>query len=228
MEQNILKRYHEIHTMLWEEVIKVFSARTSKIRGIEYYKTNTEQIETLYIASLKRTALFNLFVRGKITEEEKNNLLMNANCAACYVAGAVRSIEFIIGNANWYNDNCEYCPIKKWNAMNMHCNDYHTVEDRLDYLIRYITNCITHREKFNLGAYMSLRKSIMKKMYIVAHLEWGYEEMKYEEYNITEVEINDVRKYMAECIKKLNKGVRINLRNAILRRLGFLEWRYEE
>ena len=176
MEQNILKRYNEIHIMLWEEVIKVFSVRTNKIRGIEYYKANTEQIETLYIASLKRTALFNLFVRGKITEQEKNNLLMNANCAACYVAGAVRSIEFIRGNANWYNDNCEYCPIKKWDAMNMHCNDYHTVEGKLNYLINYIVNCITGKEKFNLGAYMSLRKAIMKKMYIVAHLEWGYEQ----------------------------------------------------
>lgn len=176
MEQNILERYNEIHIMLWEEVIKVFSVRTNKIRGIEYYRTNKEQIETLYITSLKKMALSNLFVKGKITEQEKNNLLMNANCAACYVAGAVRSIEFIRGNANWYNDNCEYCPIKKWNAMNMHCNDYHTVEDRLDDLIRYITKFITHREKFSLGAYMSLRKATMKKMYIVAHLEWGYEQ----------------------------------------------------
>lgn len=40
--------------------------------------------------------------------------------------------------------------------------------------------------------------------------------------------VNDLRRYMAECIKKLNKGVRINLRNAILRRLEFLEWRYGE
>ena len=52
--------------------------------------------------------------------------------------------------------------------------------------------------------------------------------MKYEEYNITEAEINDLRKYMVECIKKLNKVARINLRNAILRRLYFLEWRYGE
>ena len=52
--------------------------------------------------------------------------------------------------------------------------------------------------------------------------------MKYEEYNITEAEINDLRKYMAECIKKLNKVARINLRNAIMRRLYFLEWRYGE
>lgn len=42
MEQNILKRYNEIHIMLWEEVIKVFSARTNE--PIEYYKTNTEQM----------------------------------------------------------------------------------------------------------------------------------------------------------------------------------------
>lgn len=30
MEQNILKRYNEIHTMLWEEVIKVFRVKTGK------------------------------------------------------------------------------------------------------------------------------------------------------------------------------------------------------
>lgn len=71
MEQNILKRYNEIHIMLWEEVIKVFSIRTNE--SIEYYKANTEQIETLYIASLKRTAIFNLFDKGKITEQEKTD-----------------------------------------------------------------------------------------------------------------------------------------------------------
>ena len=45
-----------------------------------------------------------------------------------------------------------------------------------DNLIGYITKCVDGKEKFNLGAYMSLRKAVMKKMYIVAHLEWGYEE----------------------------------------------------
>ena len=30
MEQNILKRYNEIHIMLWEEVLKVFSVRTNE------------------------------------------------------------------------------------------------------------------------------------------------------------------------------------------------------
>ena len=176
MEQNILKRYNEIHIMLWEEVIKVFSARTNE--PIEYYKINTEQIETLYIAKLKRTALLNLFVRGKITEQEKNNLLMNSDCAACYVADAASLEEFRKGNTGAYSVleiRCKYCPIKKWNATGKRCIDYHTVEDRLDNLINYIINCITHRKKINLGAYMNLRKAIMKKMYIVAHLEWGYE-----------------------------------------------------
>lgn len=42
MEQNILKRYNEIHIMLWEEIIKVFAARTREIRDIEYYRVNRE------------------------------------------------------------------------------------------------------------------------------------------------------------------------------------------
>lgn len=50
----------------------------------------------------------------------------------------------------------------------------------------------------------------------------------YEEYNITEAEINDLRKYMAECIKEFNKCARLNLRNAIIRKIHLLEWRYEE
>lgn len=174
MEQNILKRYNKIHIMLWEEVLKVFSARTKE--SIEYFRENQEQIETLYITSLKRTALFNLFVRGQITEQEKNNLLMNANCAACYVADAVQSIEFRRGNVNWDGIRCVYCPIKKWSTKNMHCNDYHKAEAKLGYLINRIVNCITHREKFNLGAYTRLRKAVMKKMYIIAHLEWRYKD----------------------------------------------------
>ena len=139
MEQNILKRYNEIHIMLWEEVLKVFSVRTNE--PIEYYKTNTEQIGTLAITSLKRTALFNLFVRGKITEVEKNNLLMNANCASCFVASEERNLQCRYSA-------CNYCPIEKWKEKDKHCNDYCTLQNRLDDLIRYITNCITHREKF--------------------------------------------------------------------------------
>lgn len=167
MEQNILKRYNEIHIKLWEEVLKVFSARTKE--SIEYFRENQEQIETLYISSLKRTALFNLFVRGKITKQEKNNLLMNCDCAACYVASEERNLQCRYSA-------CNYCPIEKWRGIDKHCNDYCTLQDRIDNLIRYITKCIDGKEKFNLGAYTSLRKAVMKKMYIVAHLEWGYEE----------------------------------------------------
>lgn len=52
--------------------------------------------------------------------------------------------------------------------------------------------------------------------------------MKYEELNITEVDVNNLRKYMAECIKNLNKGVRISFKNAILKMMYLLEWRYGE
>ncbi len=50
--------------------------------------------------------------------------------------------------------------------------------------------------------------------------------MKNEECDILEECVNELRKYMAECIKELNKCARLNLKNAILRRLYFLEWRY--
>lgn len=174
MEQNILKRYNEIHTMLWEEVIKVFSVRTNE--PIEYYKANTEQIKTLYIASLKETALFNLFTNGKITEQEKNNLLMNANCAACYIAYEEYSLQFKFGTISIFDKVCKYCPIEKWREVGQQCNDYNKLCDKTCYLINYVIKCINGKEKFNLGAYMSLRKAIMKKMYIVAHLEWRYGE----------------------------------------------------
>lgn len=174
MEQNILKRYNEIHTMLWEEVIKVFSVRTNE--PIEYYKTNTEQIETLYISSLKRTALFNLFVRGKITEQEKDNLLMSNDCAACYVSDAVHSEEFRKYNVvRRYVCRCECCPIKKWNSAGMHCNDYSTLVDKLYDLVNYTVKCINGKKEFNQEVYTSLRKDIIKKIYIIAHLEWRYE-----------------------------------------------------
>ena len=166
---------NEIHIKLWEEVIKVFSARTNE--SIEYFRENQEQIETLYITSLKRTALFNLFVRGQITEQEKNNLLMSNDCAACYVSDAVHSEEFRKYNVvRRYVCRCECCPIKKWNSAGMHCNDYSTLVDKLYDLINYTVKCINGKKEFNQEVYTSLRKDIIKKMYIVAHLEWRYEE----------------------------------------------------
>lgn len=173
MEQNILKRYNEIHIMLWEEVIKVFSVRTNE--PIEYYKANTEQIKTLYISSLKRTAIFNLFDKGKTTEQEKNRLLMNSNCSACYISNEEHNIQVKLGKAGMFECICFFCPIEKWRK-GVPCKDYYYVEESVNDLRRYIVKCINGKEKFNLGAYMSLRKAIMKKMYIVAHLEWGYEQ----------------------------------------------------
>lgn len=52
--------------------------------------------------------------------------------------------------------------------------------------------------------------------------------MKNEECDILEECVNELRKQMAKCIKELNKMARLNLRNAILRRLEFLEWRYRD
>lgn len=176
MEQNILKRYNEIHIMLWEEVLKVFSARTNKIRGIEYYRANKEQIKILYPQQLKRTALSNLFVRGKITEEEKNNLLKSVNCAACYIAYEEHSLQSKLGTISVFEKICKCCPIEKWREVGQHCNDYNKLCDKICSLNIYIIKCINGKEKFNLDAYTSLRKAIMKKMYIVAHLEWRYED----------------------------------------------------
>lgn len=176
MEQNILKRYNEIHIMLWEEIIKVFAARTREIRDIEYYRVNREQIKTLSIVKLKTAALFNLFVSGKITEQEKNNLLMSNDCAACYISHVEHKIQVEFGMASAFKCVCLCCPIGKWRNSSSQCGDYYTISDKIDYLISRIAKCIDGKEKFSLGAYTSLRKDIIKKMYIVAHLEWGNEE----------------------------------------------------
>ena len=175
MEQNILKRYNEIHTMLWEEVLKVFASRTSNISDIKYYRENGQLLSKLYLPNIKRTALLHLFVRGQITEEEKNNLLICCNCSACYIANEVHDLQVELGAASVFNPVCYCCPIEKWR--NGHpCNEYKTVSENVHGLKRYVMKCINDKEKFNLEAYTRLRKAIMKKMYIVAHLEWGYEQ----------------------------------------------------
>lgn len=173
MEQNILKRYNEIHIMLWEEVLKIFISRTNE--PIEEFKTNIQLLDKIDISDIKRTAVFNLFVRGKITEEEKNNLLICCNCSACYIANEVHGLQVELGTASVIKPVCYCCPIEKWRN-GYQCNEYKTVAENVRGLKRYIMKCIAWKEKFNLGAYMSLRKAIMKKMYIVAHLEWGYEQ----------------------------------------------------
>lgn len=176
MEQNILKRYNEIHTMLWEEVIKVFSVRTSNINDIKYYKENGQLSKKLRITNIKSTALLHLFVKGKITEEEKDNLLMESNCSACYIAHIVHNINFEFKEGKGvFGRICYYCPIVRWRRRTP-CNEFYIISDLLKDLELYIVNCISGKEKFNLKAYTKFRKAIMKKMYIVAHLEWRYED----------------------------------------------------
>lgn len=175
MEQNEIKRYHEIHIKLWEEVIKVFAARTSNISDVKYYKENG-QLNKLYISNVKRTALLHLFVRGQITEEEKNNLLTNNDCAACYISHVEHKIQVEFGMASAFKCVCLCCPIGKWRNRSFPCDDYYIISDKINYLINYTVKCINGKKEFNQEAYTSLRKAIMKKMYIVAHLEWRYEE----------------------------------------------------
>ena len=175
MEQNILKRYNEIHVMLWEEVLKVFSARTCNINDIKYYNENGQLSKKLRITNIKSTALLHLFARGEITEQEKDNLLMDSNCSACYIAHIVHNINFEFKGDGVFGSTCYYCPIKKW-SRGMPCSDYYVISELLKDLKSYIVNCTSGKEKFNIGVYTKLRKTIMKKIYIVAHLEWRYGE----------------------------------------------------
>lgn len=131
--------------MLWEEVLKVFIVRTNE--SIEYYKANKEQIETLYITSLKRTALFNLFVRGQITEEEKNNLLTNNDCAACYISHVEHKIQVEFGMASAFKCVCLCCPIGKWRNRSFPCDDYYIISDKINYLINYTVKCINGKKR---------------------------------------------------------------------------------
>lgn len=171
MEQSILKRYNEIHVMLWEEVLKVFSARTSNINDIKYYKENGQLSDKLKISNIKRRELFHLFVSSKVTEEEKDNLSMSSGCAACYIAHQKQESYF--GEIGMFEVVCFHCPIVKWRK-GVPCDEYYTIEEHVDNLIRYIEKCTSGKEKFNLKAYTRLRRAVIKKMYIVAHLEWRY------------------------------------------------------
>lgn len=175
MGQSTLKRYNEIHIMLWEEALKVFSARTSNINDIKYYKENGQLSKRLRMTNIKSTALLHLFVNGEITEEEKDNLLMESNCSACYIAHIVHNINFEFKGEGVFGRICHYCPIVRWRR-GTPCNDYYIISELLKDLELYIVNCTSGKEKFSLKAYTRLRKAIMKKIYIVAHLEWRYEE----------------------------------------------------
>lgn len=173
MEQSTLKRYHEIHIMLWEEVVKVFNDRTDK--SFEKFKTNTKLLNDFCLSDMKRVSVLNLFSKGYITESERSNLLANTNCCACYVALQMwyeASLIFIDSFANRVS-SCKRCPVQEWREQGS-CDNYQVINERIYQLRDYIIKCINGKKEFNQEVYTSLRKAIIKKMYIVAHLEWGY------------------------------------------------------
>ena len=174
MEQNILKRYNEIHIKLWEEVLKVFDYRTDK--SFEEFKTNRELLNDFFLSDMKKKAVLNLYSKGYITESEQSHLLANANCSACYIAQQMFYITNLICTDSFENrvNSCRCCPIPEWREQRI-CDDYCILNERVHQLRDYVLKCINTKKEFNLEVYMSLRKDIMKKMYIVAHLEWRYE-----------------------------------------------------
>lgn len=185
MEQNILKRYNEIHIMLWEEALKQFMYNTdSCISSLKDILCGTvgEELRAikknavwclLDIRSIKTKALRKLYSDGKISLLERNSLLASNLCSACYVAMDVKYKER--ERSDTFKVVCLYCPITKWREESG-CHEFQVISRKITRLRRYIIKCMNDEEKFNLGAYMKLRNSIIKKMYIVAHLDWGYEE----------------------------------------------------
>lgn len=63
-----------------------------------------------------------------------------------------------------------------WRNSGSQCGDYYAISDKLNYLINYTVKCINGKKEFNQEVYTSLRKDIIKKMYIIAHLEWRYKD----------------------------------------------------
>lgn len=175
MEQNEIKRYHEIHIKLWEEVVRVFDYRTDK--SFEKFKTNTKLLNDFCLSDMKRVSVLILFSKGYITKNEQRNLLANTNCCACYIAQQIWYKVNLICIDSFENrvSSCRCCPITKWREQGS-CDSYQTISERIYQLKDYIIECINSKEKFNLQVYTSLRKDIIKKMYIVAHLEWRYGE----------------------------------------------------
>ena len=185
MEQSTLKRYNEIHIMLWEEALKQFMYNTdSCISSLKDILCGTvgEELRAikknavwclLDIRSIKTKALRKLYSDGKISLLERNSLLASNLCSACYVAMDVKYKER--ERSDTFKVVCLYCPVTKWREESG-CHEFQVISRKITRLRRYIIKCMNDEEKFNQEAYTSLRKAIMKKMYIVAHLEWGYEE----------------------------------------------------
>lgn len=159
MEQNEIKRYHEIHIKLWEEIVKVFNNRTDK--SFEKFKTNTKLLNDFCLSDMKRVSVLNLFSNGYITKNAQQ---------IWYKANLICTDSF----ENRIN-SCKCCPVQEWREQGS-CDNYQVINERIYQLRDYIIKCINGKEKFNLLEYTRLRMDIMKKIYIVAHLEWGYEQ----------------------------------------------------
>lgn len=175
MEQSEIKRYNEIHIKLWEEVAKIFDYRADK--SFEKFKTNTKLLNDFCLSDMKRKAALNLYSKGLITGNEECNLSANANCCACYIAQQIWYKANLVCTDSFENrvNSCKCCPVQEWREQGS-CDGYHVVNERIYQLKDYIIKCINGKEKFNLLEYTRLRMDIMKKMYIVAHLEWRYGE----------------------------------------------------
>lgn len=175
MEQSTLKRYNEIHIMLWEEVIKVFNDRTDK--SFEEFKTNIKLLNGFFLSDMKKKAVLNLYSKGRIAGSELSNLLANANCSACYVAQQTYYIANLICTDSFENrvNSCRCCPILKWREQGT-CDDYQVVNECVYQLKDYIVECIEEKKEFNLEVYTRLRMDINRKMYNISIIEWGYGE----------------------------------------------------
>lgn len=175
MEQSEIKRYHEIHIKLWEEVVKVFNDRTDK--SFEKFKTNTKLLNDFCLSDMKRVSVLNLFSNGYITKNEQCNLLANTNCCACYIALQMwyeASSIFIDSFANRVS-SCKRCPVQEWREQGS-CDNYQVINERIYQLRDYIIKCINGKKEFNQEVYTRLRMDIERKMLNISSLEWRYEE----------------------------------------------------
>lgn len=174
MEQNEIKRYHEIHIKLWEEVAKVFDCRADK--SFEEFKTNAKLLNDFCLSDMKRKAVLNLYSKGYITGSELSNLLASANCSACYTARQMYYTANLIGIDSFENrvNSCKCCPVQEWRGQGS-CDDYQVVNERIYQLKDYIVKCINGKKEFNQEVYTRLRMDIKRKMLNISSLEWKYE-----------------------------------------------------
>lgn len=175
MEQSTLKRYNEIHIMLWEEIAKIFDDRTGK--SFEEFKTDIKLLSDFCLSDIKRVALLNLSSNEFVTKSERSNLLANTSCCACYVAKQLWYKENLICTDSFENrvNSCKCCPVKEWREQGS-CDNYQVINERIYQLRDYVIKCINGKKEFNQGVYTRLRMDIKRKIYNISSIEWEYEE----------------------------------------------------